>query len=311
MKITIIGPGAMGCLFATLLERSKSKHDIWLLDKRPERAAKINAGNIVIEGATNLKLKVKATADAKVIGPSELVIIFTKSYDTDKALGSVKPLLGDDTNVMSLQNGLGNIQLISEVVGEDRSVGGTTAHGATLVDVGRVRHTGKGETVIGKPTGKIFGDLRQISSILNEVGIAARISRDVTGVIWSKLIINAGINALGAICRMRNGMLLKHEGAKEILRQSVFEATKVARRKKIKILYDDSLQKVESVCTATSENICSMLQDILKEKLTEIDSINGAIVRQGKSYGIKTPVNEMLEYLVKTIEASYKEQVKE
>ncbi|NQT90398.1 MAG: 2-dehydropantoate 2-reductase [Candidatus Omnitrophica bacterium] len=310
MKITIVGPGALGSLFAALLERSKAKHEIWLLDKHPERAKKIASAGVCVEGASNFKQKVNITADAKDIGASELVIILTKSYDTPEALISIKPLLTSSANILTLQNGLGNMQLISEIVGDDRTVGGFTAHGATLLDVGRVKHSGKGETIIGKPNKRIFADLRQISAVLNEAGIVTRISKDIKGVIWSKLIINAGINALASVCRLPNGELLKHEGTREILRQAVFEATRVAKRKRIKLVYDDSLQKVESVCIATKDNICSMLQDVMRREPTEIDFINGAIVRQGKSCGIKTPVNEMLTALVETIESSYKKQVK-
>lgn len=299
----------MGSLFAALLERSKARHDIWLLDKDPDRAKKISTSGIAVEGISNFRQKVKITANAGEIGPSELIILFTKSYDTEKALGSIKPLLTDNTDLLTLQNGLGNLQLISELVGDDRAVGGTTAFGSTLLDIGRVRHAGKGETIIGKPSGRIFADLRQISSVFNEAGITTRISKDINGIIWSKLIINCGINGLAAICRLPNGALLEYEGTKEILRQGTLEATKVARRKKVKLIYDDPLQKVESVCAATKDNICSMLQDVLRKKQSEIDFINGAVVRQGKSCGIKTPVNEILTQLVKSIESSYKSQV--
>jgi len=310
MKITVIGPGAMGCLFAGLLARSKAKHDVWLLDKYPQRAKKIGAKGLKVEGLSNFNQAIKASADAKAIGISGLVIVFTKSYDTESALTVIKPLLGENTNVLSLQNGLGNIELISEFVGEGQTIGGTTSYGATLLDIGRTRHAGKGETIIGKPTGKIYGDLRQVSALLNEAGIPTRISKDINSVIWSKLIINSSINALSAICGLSNGLLLNHEGAKELLRQAAVEAIKVAKRKKVKLIYEDPLQKVESVCRATSANISSMLQDVMHKKPTEIDSINGAIIRQGKSCGVKTPVNEMLLQLIKTIESSYEDRAR-
>jgi 2-dehydropantoate 2-reductase len=306
MKITIIGPGAMGTLFAGLLGRSKAKHEIWLLDKDAERAKIIESKGIAVEGISNFRQEVKATADADRIGPCHLVMIFTKSYDTRKALSSIKSLLGENANVLTLQNGLGNFQLISEVVGEDRAIGGITSHGATLLDTATIRHAGKGETVIGKPDGRISGDLRQVSAVFNEAGISTKISRDIDGVIWSKLIINAGINALASICCLPNGALLKYEGTKQLLHQAVSEAARVARRKRIKLIYDDPLQKAESVCTATSDNICSMLQDIIHHKRTEIDFINRAIVKQGKSYRVKTPANEMLARRVETMATNYK-----
>jgi 2-dehydropantoate 2-reductase len=309
MKIVIIGPGAMGCLFAGLLTRQKAGHEIWMLDKQLERAKRIKASGITVEGVTSIKHAVNITTDPKVIGPVELVMIATKSYDTESALNSIKPFISDATNVLSLQNGIGNLQLIADSVGEDRTVCGTTAHGATRISDGRVKHTGKGETIIGKSTGKIFRDLRYISNIFNACGISTKISKDVNAVLWSKLIINAGINPLSAICRLPNGALLKYEGVKELMRQAVIEAAKVAKKHKVKLLYDDPLQKVESVCQATAANISSMFQDVLNNRRTEIDYINGAVSRYAKSSGIKTPVNDMLTQLLKVIEESYKERI--
>jgi 2-dehydropantoate 2-reductase len=148
-------------------------------------------------------------------------------------------------------------------------------------------------------------ELRAIREIFNRAGMETRISRDIKGLIWSKLIINDGINALTAITRLANGKLIEFEGTRKILREAVSEATKVAKRKRIKLIYDDPLAKVEAVCEATATNISSMLQDVLKKKRTEIDFINGVIVRQGQELGIATPVNSVLLNLVKTIEASY------
>jgi 2-dehydropantoate 2-reductase len=309
MKITIVGPGAMGCLFAGLLSKHKTGNEIWLLDKSAERARRIKSTGIIIEGSTNIKQPVNITADAKSIGISELVLIFTKSYDTESALSSIKPVLGNETNVLSLQNGIGNLQLIKDAVGEDRTVCGITSHGATYISEGRLKHAGIGETIIGKPNGKIFRDLRHISNLLNDSGINTKMSKDINSVIWSKLVINSGINPFSAICRIPNGALLKHEGIKELMRQAVIESTKTAKKNKIKLIYDDPLQKVESVCKVTSDNISSMLQDILRRKRTEADFINGAISRYAKSAGIKTPVNDMIMQILKAIEQSYKEQV--
>jgi 2-dehydropantoate 2-reductase len=308
MKIAIVGPGAMGCLFAGLLSRQKGKNEVWLLDKHIDRARKIKDSGVIVEGLTILKHNVNITTHANSIGASDLVIISTKAYDTESALSSIKPLLSDETNVMSLQNGIGNLQMISDMFGQDRAVCGITSHGATVVFDGRVRHAGKGETIIGKPTGRIFRDLRNISNVFNEAGISTKISKDINSVLWSKLVINTGINPLSAICRLPNGALLKYDGIKELMRQAVIEATKVSKKNKIKLIYDDPLAKVESICQSTSENISSMLQDILNRKRTEIDFINGAISRYAKSTGIKTPVNDMIVHIIKTIESSYKEQ---
>jgi len=147
--------------------------------------------------------------------------------------------------------------------------------------------------------------MRAIRELFNKASLETRVSRDIKGLLWSKLIINAGINALTAITRLNNGRLVELEGTRKILREAVGEATRIAKRKRIKLIYDDPLAKVEAVAEATSANVSSMLQDVLKKKRTEIDFINGVIVRQAQELGIATPVNSLLVDLVKTIEASY------
>lgn len=304
MKIVIVGPGAMGSLFAAFL--SKAKAEVWLLDKNEERAEKIMAQGISVEGISgNWQAKVNAAADVKAISGADLIIICVKSYDTKEALLRAKPLIGENTQVLTLQNGIGNIEIIGEVIGPERVIGGISNMGATLLDTGRVRHAGSGDTVIGRIDGKIPVEMREIREVFNKAGLDTRISRDIKGLLWSKLIINAGINALTAITRLNNGRLVEFDGTRKILREAVTEAVKVAKRKRIKLIYDDPLAKVEAVCEATAANVASMLQDVLKKRRTEIDYINGVVVRQGQELGIPTPVNSMLVELVRTIEASY------
>ncbi len=304
MKIVIVGPGAMGCLYAAFL--SKTKGEIWLLDKDKERAEKIKEKGITIEGVSgSWQVKPNAASDAKEIGTADLVIIGVKSYDTKPAIAQCKPLIGDHTSVLTLQNGIGNIEIIGEVIGHDKVIGGVTNQGATLLNTGQIRHAGRGETIIGRIDGKIPVQMRSIREIFNKIGLETRISRDIKGLLWSKLIINAAINPLSAITRLNNGRLVEFEGTRKILREAVTEATKIAKRKRIKLIYDDPLAKVEAVCEATANNISSMLQDVLRKKRTEIDFINGVIVRQAQELGISVPVNSILLDLVKTIEASY------
>ena len=308
MKIVIVGPGAMGCLFAAFL--SKSKEEIWLLDKNKENAAKINELGISVEGASgSWQAKPKTTANVEDIAKADLILICVKSFHTKQALEQIKPLLQQNTKIMTLQNGIGNIEIISELTGEERVIGGITNEGATLIETGKIRHAGRGETLIGTIDGKVPVEIRSIREIFNKVGLQTKLSRDIKGLIWSKLIINAGINALTAITRLSNGRLTEFEGTKRILREAVTEATRIAKRKRIKLIYDDPLAKVEAVCEGTSGNISSMLQDVLKNKRTEIDFINGVIVRLGQELGIAVPTNKLLVDLIKTIESSYKQRL--
>jgi len=306
MKIVIVGPGAMGCLVAAFLSK---REDVTILDKNPKRAKLINEKGIKIEGISgNWKAKVKATADVSDIDSAELIIICVKSYDTKDAVKTIKGLVGENTSVSTLQNGVGNIEIMDEIIGQDKVIGGITNQGATLLGDGHIRHAGKGDTFIGRIDGKIPVQMRDIRDAFNKAQMPTKISKDIQGLIWSKLIINVGINALTAITRLKNGRLIEFEGTRQILRLAVTEAVKVTKRKKIKLIYDDPLAKVEAVCEATSGNISSMLQDVLKKKKTEIDFINNVIVRQGQSLGMPVPINSVLVDLVKTIEASYSQR---
>lgn len=307
MRIAIVGAGAMGTLLAALL--SRSKEEIWALDINKERAAKIMRQGIAVEGLSNFKANIKAAADPQEIGPVDLAIICVKSYHTKEAMAFAKPLISSKTMVLTLQNGFGNVEVISEIVGSDKVLGGVTNAGATLIDHAKVRYAGKGETVIGSLDGRITIEMRYIRELFNKVGLETKISRDIKGLIWSKLIINVGINALTAITRLNNGSLVEFDGTRKIMREAVTEAVKVAKRKRVKLIFDDPLAKVEAVCEATSGNISSMLADVLSKKRTEIEFINGVIVRQGQEMGIATPINAILVDLVKTIETSYKSSV--
>lgn len=308
MKIVIVGPGAMGCLISAFL--AKIKEEVWLLDKNKTRAEYIAKNGIKVEGISgNWKAGVSATSDIGQIKSADIVLICTKSYDTKEAVKSVSAIVKQGALVLTLQNGVGNVEIIADEVGDDRVIGGVSNLGATLLGDGHVRHAGKGETIIGMSHGKIPPIMRDIREAFNKAGLETRISKDIDSLIWSKLIINVGINALTAITRLNNGRLTEFEGTHSILKDAVTEAVKVAKRKRIKLIYDDPLSKVESVCEATATNVSSMLQDILRQKRTEIDFINGVIVRQGKSIGIATPVNEILVNLVKTVEQSYKVRV--
>jgi len=319
MKIVVVGPGALGCLVGGFL--SKSGEEVWFLDKHPERANKLNNDGIKIEGISGeYNIKVKATCDPKEIGVSDLVIICVKSYDTEQATKNAKALVSDNTLILTLQNGLGNVEVIGEIIGQEKVIGGTTSHGSTSLGDGHIRHAGKGETIIGRwyqpPTRKGVRKwqiprrrLEEVASALRKTNFETKISDNIKEIIWSKLIINVGINALTSITRLKNGAILEYEWTRNIMRQAVLEATKIAKRRRISLIYSDPVKKVESVCSSTADNLSSMLQDILRKKRTEIEYINGAIVSEGDNLEIPTPVNSILTDLVKAIESSCSKQV--
>ena len=302
MKIVIVGPGAMGCLFAGLLAESGQK-DVWLLDKYEQRAKEISEKGLIIEGFSPHRITgIHATSDAAEIGSAGLILICVKSYDTEIACRSITPIVKDRSLVLSLQNGLSNVDKISAILGEDKVIAGVTSHGATMIGVGHIRHAGIGKTIIGKK--KPDARLDEIANILRAASLETIVSDNIYSFIWGKLIINAAINPVTAITRLRNGDLLKCTETREFLRSIAEESALVAKAKNISLPYDDPFRAVEDTCRYTALNISSMLQDVLHGKMTEIDAINGAIVSEGIKAGMKASVNEMLVYLVKGIEFS-------
>lgn len=301
MKTMIVGPGAMGCLFAGLL--TESGHEVWLLDKYPQRAKKLSQTGLQIEGIGGYRIvSLKATSNPYDIPAPDLVFVWVKAYDTLDAVKMVHPILADHTQVISLQNGLGNLESIVQTVNPDKIIGGITSHGATLIDIGHIRHAGKGDTIIGRMNRQVDNDLLKIAVLLSEANIETKVSSDIESAIWSKLIINAAINPLTAITRLKNGQLLESDETRRLLDLVAEEAGKIAKLAGISLAYPDIKSKVYDVCEATAQNTSSMLQDILRGRRTEIEAINGAIVEKAKDLNIDAPVNEILTCLVKILE---------
>ena len=169
-------------------------------------------------------------------------------------------------------------------------------------------HAGEGVTVIG-PKGEDGGPAQKLLSTMKKAGFETRLADNVEDLIWGKLIINVGINALTAITRLKNGRIPMINGTRKIMEEAVTEAVAVAEAKAITLPYEDPLSRVIKVCEATKDNVASMLQDVLKERITEVDVINGAIVREGDALGIPTPVNSVLTNLVQAIQETYQERL--
>jgi len=306
MHFLVVGPGAMGCLFAARLKRAG--YEVTLLDYLQERARQINSQGIVVQGVTGeYKVTVPTVADRISMHP-DFVLFCVKSYKTKEAAETIKSWLWPEAFVVTLQNGVGNLEILEEIFGKKKVFGGITAQGATLLGPGKIRHAGQGETIIG-PEEDSDSPLEKIVSAFNTAGFKTRSIKNVVDLIWGKLIINVGINVLSAITRLKNGRLAELNGTRLIMENAVKEAVAVAAAKNIQLPYPDPLARVMEVCRDTAENIASMLQDVLKERMTEVDFINGAIVREGIRLGIPTPVNHTLTCLVKTIQETYEERI--
>jgi len=315
MKIGIVGPGAMGCLLAGKI--ALTGNEVILLDIIPERVEIINHQGLIIEGIQGtFQVKVPDTLNPADLLPAELILICVKAYDTE-IVAKVLQDIGSEAYILTLQNGVGNVETLGEYLPKEKIIGGITSHGATDLGSGQVRHAGQGDTFIGYGFSRGDGDpvqdpqLNKIKSLLTEAGIVTQLVPKVEELIWSKLLINVGINALTALTHLPNGKLLDFPGTKEILDEAVQEGIRIGKKKGIEFIFADPSAQVEKVCRLTSANVSSMLQDILKKKRTEIDFINGVIMREGQRFGIPVPVNSLLTRLVKTIEESYGQTVHE
>ncbi|MBW2609586.1 MAG: 2-dehydropantoate 2-reductase [Deltaproteobacteria bacterium] len=305
MNFLIVGPGAMGCLFAARL--NKAGYNVTLLDYIPERARKISEQGIMVEGISGeYTVNVPVVTGAIPFQP-DFVLICVKSNKTGEASHTIKSMLGPEPVVVTLQNGVGNLEILEELFGSERVLGGVTAEGATLLGWGKTKHAGQGDTIMG-PKGDPGSPAEKIISAFNKAGFKTRSEDNVDDLIWGKLIINVGINALTAITGLKNGRLPELDSTRMIMEEAVSEAVAVAKAKGIQLPFPDPLERVMKVCRDTAGNIASMLQDVLYEKVTEIDFINGAIVREGKVFGIPTPVNNTLTSLVQAIRDTYQER---
>jgi 2-dehydropantoate 2-reductase len=303
MHILVVGAGAMGCLFSTYLK--EAGHEVSLLEILPERVDRINRQGIRLEGVRGRhRVKVRAYATPPSAEP-DLAIVCVKAYDTLRAAESIRNVLRPDTRILTLQNGLGNVEILAEVLGEDRVLGGVTAEGATLLGPGRIWHAGQGNTILQAGQGG-----ETLVALFRDAGFQARAEARIQDYIWGKLIVNVGINALAAVTRLRNGRLPELEGSRQIMEAAVSEALAVAKVAGVSIPFPDPWGAVVEVCRNTAGNVASMLQDVLKHQPTEIEFINGAVVREGKRHGIPTPVNATLTALVSVIQETYEERVK-
>jgi len=303
MKITIIGSGAMGCLFGGLL--TEAGQEVQLLDPWPEHVRALNEKGLSIscDGEERI-IRVRAVTDPAKIKETDLAIIFVKHAQTEEAAKIAARLLGDTGYILTLQNGMGNAEIIAETAGHKRVVCGTTAQGAMRLGSGRIQHSGTGKTIIGMWDRKRQPIIDAVAEIFSAADILTEGVDEIKPVIWNKLFANVGINAITALTNIRNGRLLDLEQTRHLVKAAVTEAIEVARTLQVEVA-DNALDNVFAIAEATASNRSSMGQDVDAHRPTEIDAINGYIVRRAAELGMEVPVNQTLTALIKTLQAHY------
>jgi len=297
MNIVILGAGSIGSLFGGLLSVN---NDVTMIC-RPEHAKAIAEDGLTITGKTDLVVKPKALDSVYDLQAPDILFITVKSYDTGQAAEDVKAIVGDETIVVSLQNGLGNLETISEEFPGIQVIGITTSHGARIISPGVVEHAGLGSTVVGGYKNEKT-QAERVAELLNRAGIETSVTENIEKEIWSKALVNAAINPLATILRQENGALLAHDGLQDIMQAIIREGVRVANSQGAGLSEEQVFTRTLDVIVQTAGNRCSMLQDVEKGKRTEIDQISGAIVDTGARNGVKTPVNQMMGTLIRAIQ---------
>jgi 2-dehydropantoate 2-reductase len=302
MRIAILGSGAMGSLFGGRLASAGA--NVVLYDVYREHVEAVRSGGLAIEDAGGhpvLTAHPQASGDPAACRDADVYVVFVKATATEEIARTFASIAGARAIVLTLQNGLGNEAILRTHFGDARTAAGVTSQGATFLSPGRIRHAGAGPTHLGMSSGT-NERLAAFAGLLNAAGMETHLSDDVASHIWSKLVINVGINALTALLAQPNGRLLEQEDTRALLSDLVAEAVAVARARGVRLAYEDPLARVLEVAERTGANRSSMLQDFDRGRLSEIEFINGAILREARAAGIPAPVNTTVTRLVLALE---------
>jgi 2-dehydropantoate 2-reductase len=304
MKLAVLGPGALGCLMAALFWEAGAQ--VSLADYRPERVARLRQRGIQVHtlegGSRVVRVPIGLAAE---VGPCDLTIMAVKAYQTEAAARALPALMSQGGMALTLQNGLGNLEVMARIAGPRRLLAGVGLLGVTRQDEGRIIYAGRGAIYIGVPAGsQVTGaEVATVVDLFRQAGLECQAREDIEAVLWEKLVINVGINPLTALLRVPNGALLELAPAWEVAVAAAGEAQAVARAAGFP-LSGDPAARLAQVCTATAANHSSMLQDILAGKQTEIEALNAQVSARGRALGVPTPVNDLLTRLLRAAEQS-------
>lgn len=295
MKVAVMGAGAVGCYYGAML--ALAGHPVTMIGRSAPVAA-MNADGLILlkAGSAEVAPVVATTEPSGVIG-ADLVLIAVKSDDTAEAASAIAPYLGADATVLSLQNGVDNAERIEAVLGRP-VVSAAVYVAAEMAAAGQVRHNGRGELVIGEAATS-----PELAGIFGQAGIPTDVSKDVKAVLWTKLTVNCAYNALCAIGQIPYGRMIAVDGVSEVMADVVGECRAVARAANVH-LPDDLLESVMSLAAAMPTQMSSTAQDLQRGKKSEIEHLNGYVVRTAERFGLSVPANRALLASIRLIEAA-------
>jgi 2-dehydropantoate 2-reductase len=303
MKIAVVGAGAMGSVYAGLL--ADAGHEVWAVDSWQEHVDAIRKGGLRVEGASGDRVvRVHATTDAADVGEAELVIIATKAQDVEAAAESARVLVGPETLVLPIQNGLGGPDIAASILGEQRvAIGVVGGFGASIVEPGHAHHHGFELVRLGERKGPVTPRIEAIAQVWRTAGFTVQTYDDVDQLVWEKLICNVSFSGPCAVLGWTIGEVIADPSAWMVASRCGQEAFAVAKALGVSLGFDDPVAYVRAFGLKIADARPSMLLDLMAGRRSEIDFINGAIPRAGREVGVATPFNEAITALVKAQEA--------
>ncbi len=309
MKVCFVGAGSLGCALGGTL--AAAGMDVRMVDAWGEHVDVLNRRGLLLrEGGQERLVSVAAATDGTGLGIADVVIVLVKSFYTEAAALAARPLVGPNTVLLSLQNGLGHEEILADVFGPERVLAGKTYAGGGLLGPGHVLAGVAGkETFIGELDGTLSPRVLRIAEAFSSAGLATQASTRIKGVMWDKLLINVATGALTGITGLPYGPLHRVPEIEACALEAVAEAIAVATASGIVLTSEDPRAAWTKASAGLPEGFKpSLLQSIEKKQRTEIDFINGAVVRCGERCGVGTPVNRALVACVKGIEYGFSNQ---
>jgi 2-dehydropantoate 2-reductase len=303
-RIAVVGAGAVGCYFGGMLARAGAP--VTLIG-RAQHVEAINRDGLLIDSLHFREyISVSASTDLGAVRDAQLVLFSVKTVDTEETAKLLAPYLALDTKVVSLQNGVDNAERMDFAAGI-QAISAVVYIAAEMIGLGQVKHSGRGDLVIGNPGSNEVGsesELAAIADMFARSGVPCRISQNITLELWTKLIMNCAYNALSALSGARYGRLVADAGSVELMKKVVNEGVTVGNASGVRLSEDALLAAVLQLGHVVPQALSSTSQDIARGKPTEIDSLNGFVARRGAELGVPAPVNQTLQSLVKLLERS-------
>jgi len=303
MKIAVLGTGAMGSVYAGLL--ASAGNEVWAVDTWEEHIGAIRRHGLRVTGASGDRtVRIGATTRAEEVGTVDLVIVATKAMDVEVAARAALALLGPDTIVLPIQNGLGSSSAAAAVLGEERVLLGVAGgFGASVVAPGWAHHEGMELLRLGEPLGPRTGRLERIAEMWRAAGFTVQTYDDIDRLVWEKLICNVCFSGPCAVLDASIGEVMADENAWAVASGCAVEAYEVGRALGVDLAFDDPIEHVRAFGLGIPNAHPSLLLDLRAGRRTEIAFINGAIPRVGRRVGVAAPVNETVTALVNVLES--------